>query len=84
MKVTFSGNLDRELRQLMVNQKVTIEVTFDVDNTTFDIDDDGYESIGGQVRVSRVTNKTGSGGLSPLVEMETRRLRNIRTHGTHG
>lgn len=84
MQISFTGHLDRDFRKMMVNQKVTIEVTFDVDSVNFDIDADGYEAVAGNVRSATIKSKTGSGGLSPLVEMETRRLRNIRTHGTHG
>lgn len=75
-------DLPREILDLMINQRVTVELIFEVNEIR--IDEHEYDdSVGGEVKSINVKNKYGGGGLDPVVERGVRALKTL-THGTMG
>ncbi|MFQ5380004.1 MAG: hypothetical protein ACE5EF_00065 [Dehalococcoidia bacterium] len=84
MRVSFSGPLD-ELKRLAIDQRVVVQVEFDVDFISLYSGEDGSSSsTGGGVRSVRVISKRGGGGLDPTVTSSTQKLVQMRSMGSHG
>ena len=81
-----SEDLPRELRELMVHQRVSITLTFTVGEMMLDAAEGVHESVGGQILELEVDRVTGGGGLNATVESGINVLRKlrVRTMGTNG
>jgi hypothetical protein len=86
MKISLKAEeLPDDLAKAMVNSKVTLEISFNVELVHLHGGDIPHQEINGPVTDITVKSVTGTGGLDPLVESNKSELRGLlRTMGTNG
>jgi hypothetical protein len=86
MKISLKAeDLPKDLAQAMVNSRVTVEITFNVELVHLHGGDLPHQEINGPVTDIKVKEIRGVGGLDPVVESSRQELRGlVRTMGTNG
>lgn len=89
MEISFSSkDLPREVLDLMVDQRITMRVTFEVDSVNIDSnrEHDWEDRVGGKVKsfdIESTEAAEGKRGLDPVVGHAVRALKTM-VHGTMG